>query len=47
MENMVGKTNERKDSEHIRRGQENEMNRIKIKDYESMSRHNESKTKIK
>ena len=47
MENMVRKTNERKDSEHIRRGKGNEMNRIKIKDCETMSRHNESKTKMK
>ena len=42
-----GKKKLKKDSEHIRRGQGNEMNRIKIKDYETMSRHNESKTKIK
>ena len=31
--------------QHIRRKKRNEMNRINIKDCETMSRHNESKTK--
>ena len=44
---MVGKQIKEKIVEHIRRGKGNEMNRIKIKDCETMSRQNESKTKMK